>query len=145
MIAAINYANEKYRKQQRLNSKTARWFGKVDKVYSFSPEDIDSDFREANKDILSHPRGNALWLWKPYFINKVMRELNDGDVICYADSGKFPYQYLSANRLFRINKREKPYQLEHIYMLLPRKANPYIYFAKICIKMVLKKNLIIRK
>jgi len=62
------------------------------------------------------------------------------------DYGKFPYQYLSANRLFRINKREKPYQLEHIYMLLPRKANPYIYFAKICLKTVLKKlNLIIRR
>jgi hypothetical protein len=87
MIVAINYANEKYKKHQRLNTKTAYLFGKVDRVYSFSPEDIDVEFHKKNKEILSHERGNGLWLWKPYFINKIMNELNDGDVICYTDSG----------------------------------------------------------
>ncbi|GHT01447.1 hypothetical protein FACS189421_14090 [Bacteroidia bacterium] len=81
------YANNAYKKQQRINSWTAKHIGKVDKVYSFSPEDIDADFYNRNKNILSQSRGNGLWLWKPYFIDKVMKELNDGDIICYADSG----------------------------------------------------------
>ncbi|GHT61276.1 hypothetical protein FACS189451_02950 [Bacteroidia bacterium] len=87
MIVSINYANEKYKKHQSINTKTARLLGKVDKAYSFVQEDIDKDFFEKNRNILSQERGNGLWLWKPYFIDKIMNELNDGDVICYADSG----------------------------------------------------------
>ncbi|GHT43395.1 hypothetical protein FACS189438_0480 [Bacteroidia bacterium] len=89
MIVAINYANDAYKKHQRINSWTARHIGKVDKVYSFSPKDIDADFYNLNKNILSYPRGNGLWLWKPYFIDKVMNELNDGDSLVYLDSGAF--------------------------------------------------------
>ena len=89
MIAALNYANAAYKKHQRLNSWTAKNIGKVDKVYSFSPENIDSDFYEQNKNILSEKRGNGLWLWKPYFIQKVMSELKYGDCLVYVDSGAF--------------------------------------------------------
>jgi len=89
MIVALNYANAKYRKHQRLNTKTARLFGKVDKVYSFSPEDIDEHFYEQNKNILSQKRGAGLWLWKPYFILRVLDKINDGDYLLYVDSGAF--------------------------------------------------------
>ncbi len=88
-IVALNYADDKYRKHQRLNTKTAYLFGKVDKVYSFSPEDIDPVFYEQNKNILSQKRGAGLWLWKPYFILKVLNEINDGDYLLYVDSGAF--------------------------------------------------------
>jgi hypothetical protein len=87
MIASINFADAKYRKQQRLNTKTAYLLGKVDKVYSFSPEDIDEIFYKQNKNILSQKRGAGLWLWKPYFILRVLNEINDGDALVYADSG----------------------------------------------------------
>jgi hypothetical protein len=89
MLVALNYANKAYKKHQKLNTKTAYLFGKVDKVYSFSPEDIDIDFYEKNKNILSEKRGNGLWLWKPYFILKVLNEINDGDYLVYLDSGAF--------------------------------------------------------
>jgi hypothetical protein len=87
MIAAINYANDAYKKHQRINSWTAKHIGKVDKVYSFSPEDIDTEFYEQNKAILSQERGNGLWLWKPYFILNVMNELSYCDWLVYLDSG----------------------------------------------------------
>jgi hypothetical protein len=89
MIAVLNYANDAYKKHQRINSWTAKHIGKVDKVYSFSPEDIDKDFYEQNKNILSQKRGNGLWLWKPYFILKTMNELSYGDCLIYLDSGNF--------------------------------------------------------
>jgi hypothetical protein len=89
MIVAINYANAAYKKQQRLNAKTAYLFGKVDKVYSFSPDDIDKNFYEQNKNILSCKRGAGLWLWKPYFILKVLDEIQKGDYLLYVDSGAF--------------------------------------------------------
>jgi hypothetical protein len=89
MIIAINYANAAYKKQQRLNTKTAYLFGKVDKVYSFSPEDIDKNFYEQNKNILSYKRGGGCWLWKPYIILSVLAQIQFGDYLIYVDSGAF--------------------------------------------------------
>lgn len=89
MNILINYADSKYETVRKWNTRTGRWFGKFDKIYEFRPEDIDEDFRKAHEDILSYKRGNGLWLWKPYFIEKVIRESKDGDNIFYVDSGSF--------------------------------------------------------
>lgn len=88
MVYAINYANEKYQKAQKLNTKTAYKCG-VDKVYSFSEKDIDDSFRKRNESILTAERGNGYWLWKPYFINKVMKIIEEGDILIYSDAGLF--------------------------------------------------------
>ena len=44
MIIAINYADEKFVKQQKLNTYTAYEKGKVDIVFEYSPEDIEDCF-----------------------------------------------------------------------------------------------------
>lgn len=87
MIIAINYADNNFRKAQKLNTKTAYKKGKVDKVIEYSPVDIDKEFHEENKDILSQKRGGGYWLWKPYFILKTMNNMKDGDYLIYCDSG----------------------------------------------------------
>lgn len=89
MIVAINYANEKFKKQQIYNSYTAYKYGKVDKVIEYSPDDIDSHFKEENKHIFCYERGDGLWIWKPYFILKTLLELNDEDYLVYIDSGAY--------------------------------------------------------
>jgi hypothetical protein len=89
MKILINYADEKYKRTQKFNSWTGKHIGKLDKVFSFGPKDIDIDFYNDNKQILNEKRGNGLWLWKPYFILKVMEESQDGDIIFYSDSGAF--------------------------------------------------------
>lgn len=89
MIVAVNYANAKYRKAQKFNSKTAISKGKVDKVFSYSPKDLDADFRQKNSTILSQKRGNGYWLWKPYVILKTLREMREGDYLVYLDAGAF--------------------------------------------------------
>jgi len=88
-LVAVNYSDENFRKSRKLNTKTAKWFGGMDEVFEFSPEDIDRDFHEANKSILCQQRGGGYWLWKPYFINKVLAEMADGDYLFYCDSGAF--------------------------------------------------------
>jgi hypothetical protein len=87
MIISINYANESFKKAAFLNSFTAKHIGKVDKVISYSPGDIDSEFRLNNSKIFENARGDGFWLWKPYFISKTLSELNLGDYIVYVDSG----------------------------------------------------------
>lgn len=86
MIIAINYANEDFQKAQKLNLETALQWG-ADKVIGYTPEDMDDEFREKNKEILSAKKGNGYYLWKPYFLNKAYQELKDGDYLIYTDAG----------------------------------------------------------
>lgn len=89
MKILINYANEPYRKAQKWNTWTGTHIAGFDRVYEFSPSDIDPDYYEQHREILDVPRGNGLWLWKPYLIDKVLSQCSDGDIVFYADSGAF--------------------------------------------------------
>lgn len=89
MKILINYADNNYIKTQRINSFTGRYIAGFDKVFSFGPQDIDSTFYTNNSKIFSINRGNGLWLWKPYLIDKVLSQANEGDIIFYCDSGSF--------------------------------------------------------
>lgn len=84
----INYAKGRYLEAQKYCSESARRVG-FDEVISYSPEDIDIDFYEKNKNILSQIRGAGYWLWKPYFLNKTLEKMNVGDLLVYSDSGSF--------------------------------------------------------
>lgn len=89
MKILINYADDKYKKTQKFNSWTGKHIAKFDKIYSFGPQDIEPEYQKIHQDILSFPRGNGLWLWKAYFIDKVLNLCNEGDYIFYIDSGSF--------------------------------------------------------
>lgn len=89
MNVLINFANKNYRSKQKVNSTTGKYIGGFDKVYEFSPDDIDSEFIKEHQDILDQKRGFGYWLWKPYFILKVLEQQNEGDYIFYCDSGAF--------------------------------------------------------
>lgn len=89
MKILINYANEPYRKAQAWNTWTGKHIAGFDRVYAFSPSDIDRDYYERHRDILDVARGNGLWLWKPYLIDKVLGQCSEGDIVFYADSGAF--------------------------------------------------------
>ena len=59
----------------------------ADKTTAFTPCEIGKEFYEKNKEILQSPRGGGYWLWKPCFINRVINELSDGDILIYSDAG----------------------------------------------------------
>lgn len=88
-IYVINFADKNYRNAQRINTRTALAIGNADKVFSFNKEDIDQNFFKENEFILKQDRGAGMWLWKPYFVNKVLENINYGDYIFYCDSGAF--------------------------------------------------------
>ena len=86
MIIAVNYADKKFRRAQKLNSRTAGQWG-ADRVIEYGPDDIDETFRRRNREILDTPRGGGYYLWKPYFYRKAYDELGEGDYLVYIDSG----------------------------------------------------------
>lgn len=88
-IVLINYANNLFKKSQKINSETAKSIGNFNKIISYKEKDIEKDFKEKNKKILIQKRGGGYWLWKPYFIKKTLKNLNDGDFLFYCDSGSY--------------------------------------------------------
>lgn len=65
-------------------------FGVFDKIYGFKDINLvtDATFWQQHSDfLLRNRRGMGYWIWKPYLIQKVLNELNDGDILVYIDSG----------------------------------------------------------
>lgn len=84
----INYAKGRYLESQKHCSESAKKVG-FDNVISYSFKDIDEEFFSKNKTILNAPRGAGYWLWKSYFLNKTFKDLNNGDLLVYSDSGSY--------------------------------------------------------
>lgn len=82
----INFAHNKYLKSQEYCSDSAKKVG-FDEIISYRDKDIDVDFKYKNSKIFSQSRGYSYWLWKPYFIHKTLKIMNDGDLLVYSDSG----------------------------------------------------------
>jgi len=85
----LNYANHAFRKSQRMNSKTGKEIGNFDRVLSYSPRNIDRGFYQANRHIFDQEKGNGYWLWKPYFIQCALDNVEVGDFVFYSDSGSY--------------------------------------------------------
>ena len=57
-----------------------------DSVTFYDETDFDVEYWEKYKDRF-RGRGYGYWTWKPYFIKKKLSEVQDGDVVVYADAG----------------------------------------------------------
>jgi hypothetical protein len=128
-IVAISYSNEIYQTQLQYNKKSAFDNGKVDEYYEYGPNDIDKDFREKNKDILSRKRGNGYWLWKPYIILKTLKEkLNNGDYLFYTDACIFYNNdtKILVNFLINNNQEMWAYRLDNIIEKIYTKRDAFI-------------------
>jgi len=89
MKIAINYANDRFLKQQKYNTKTAYKKGKFDKVIEYGPNNIDIDFYKKYSYLVKQTKGSGYWIWKPYIIHKTLNEISIGDYLFYCDSGAY--------------------------------------------------------
>ena len=74
----------------------AKLFGNFDQVIGYQPDDISTGFYELHKDILSQKKGAGYWLWKPYFVYKTLKKLDDGDFLFYGDTASFMHRNVDA-------------------------------------------------
>ncbi|MGN0384906.1 MAG: hypothetical protein ACI4EX_03400 [Lachnospiraceae bacterium] len=91
MIWLINYADETYKNAQKYNSYTAKRIGKVDKVLEYTPESIDKEFIEKNKQwfVVGDSQIGKYGLWRPIILQDAYSKINEGDYLIYADAGTF--------------------------------------------------------
>lgn len=89
-VSFLCYADSNMITSQLLCLKSAKKFLPEGPKFAFTPNDIGTEFYNSNKKILDSPQrggGTGFWLFKPYFVEKVVRSCQDGDYVIYADSG----------------------------------------------------------
>lgn len=85
-LYVCNFADERFKSQQVLNTKSAYERGRADKVLEFHKSDI-VELKQKYPEHFKIARGEGLWLWKPYIILKALDMIEDGDYLFYCDSG----------------------------------------------------------
>ncbi|MCE7622166.1 hypothetical protein LGV68_18780 [Vibrio sp. LQ2] len=88
-IHYITYGDEKYKKQMDFAVLSARFLNQFESITAFGPDDIDIEFVKKNHSIMSSKRGGGYWLWKPYLVQKKLKNIKYGDYIVYSDAGLF--------------------------------------------------------
>ena len=76
----------KYTQSQIRNGDTGLQNG-FNEVHLMNVNDIDPVFKEKNRKILESPKGGGYWLWKVYFIDRILNKMDESDVLFYCDAG----------------------------------------------------------
>ena len=61
-----------------------------DKIIGYTEKNLMNDKKFWNKHgnfISNNKRGYGYWLWKSYLTKKIMKEMNDNDILVYVDAG----------------------------------------------------------
>lgn len=83
MTRLITYSDANMTKSADLCVRSALKNG-FDSAWKATIPDVWVD---ANKEVLSQPRGAGYWLWKPKIIDIAASEMSEGDVLVYSDAG----------------------------------------------------------
>ncbi len=87
-------------------------------LYPTRIKTLISTFFKTHERILKQPRGGGYWLWKPYFVDKTLQQLSDGDFLFYCDSDTGlthpvdPIFHLTITKNQDIIPFELPYHIE---------------------------------
>ena len=88
-ITLVCYSDSAYHNSKQKLINIARTYGEVNRIHAFSPWNIDNTFYQQHKDIFKYSRGGGYWLWKPYFIQKVLRTMEDNEYLLYLDARSY--------------------------------------------------------
>jgi len=94
----------------------AKYSGFFDQCIGYSFKDLDGNFINKYKEVLTMKRGGGYWLWKLNIIEKTLNEMQKDDILIYSDAGSsFNYH---AKKRFQ----------EYIEMVNDEKNYPHLRF-----------------
>ena len=83
----ITYGTKDFNLQKKHILHLAKKSSFFDESFAYGPEDIDLNFYNKHKEIFEHKKGGGYWIWKVQLILQSLRDLDDGDILIYSDSG----------------------------------------------------------
>ena len=86
----ISYSEDRifsFTESRKRIQKEAEDFGEFDSITLYNENDLDDSVKEVTKPALEQPRGAGYWIWKPFIIQKKLKEIDEGDFLIYVDIG----------------------------------------------------------
>ena len=71
-----------------------------DEVILYTPADLPDEIKA--HPLMQYSRGGGYWIWKPWLIQKTLREHAPGDIVVYADAGSTLRKSSEWDRLFKL-------------------------------------------
>jgi hypothetical protein len=82
------FADSRMKKSLERIEKQAKSLDFFDKIIINDETNLDQSFKETFKDkLIKGSRGYGYWVWKPQIILQALDEMQDGDILLYADVG----------------------------------------------------------
>jgi hypothetical protein len=89
-IYFVSFGNEMYTNSRIRIKNEVESLNLIDNIKIYTEHDLFNipEFWDKHKTfILSNKRGYGYWIWKSYLTLKTMTEMNDNDILIYADAG----------------------------------------------------------
>lgn len=95
----LTFADKRFAQSLTRIGKQAAELAVFDQIILANEDHLDADFRARFADKLTaEHRGFGYWCWKPQMIKQTLRQMEDGDVLIYGDSGN----WVNRNGLMRL-------------------------------------------
>lgn len=89
-IHFISYSEDRmysFKESRERMKEEAVQFGEFDSITFYNESDLSDSLKETLKPALKYSRGAGCWIWKPFIIQKRLREIDEGDFLIYTDMG----------------------------------------------------------
>lgn len=86
----ITFANEKFEGALKRITRQVSLLNIFDVIRPYTEKDLESftDFWDRHGEFVkNNPKGHGYWIWKSYLTLRTLHEMNDGDILVYADAG----------------------------------------------------------
>ena len=96
----IAYADAALAYSLKRIGRQARRLKIFDEVILYTPADLSDELKA--HPLMQYRRGGGYWAWKPWLIQKTLREHEPGDIVVYADAGSTLRKSPEWDRLFSL-------------------------------------------
>lgn len=111
----ISYGDHNYQASLERIRKEAETLHLFDNIILYSDKSLPEPFRSYT---CQYKRGGGYWMWKPYIIYYTLQQMEEGDILVYADAGCTLLPHSDWNSYFNRLK-----QKEAIFFLAEGKSN----------------------
>ena len=96
----IAYADAALAYSLKRIGRQARRLKIFDEVILYTPTDLSDELKA--HPLMQYRRGGGYWAWKPWLIQKTLREHEPGDIVVYVDAGSTLRKSPEWDRLFKL-------------------------------------------